>query len=85
MAVQVAPAVKPVIVKFAGSASDAPVSSFATVPLVHVSPTVASAALFGTKSLATFTVASLRVFVIVQLTLPPLTSATVAHAAWLAA
>ena len=82
---QAAPAVKPVTVKTAGVASEALAEAGVTVPLVQVALTVTEAALFGTKSLVTVNVPSMRVLVIVQLTLPPLTSATVAHAAWLAA
>ena len=66
MAVQVAPRLKPVTVKLAGSASDAVVSSLATAPLVQTRPTVTSAASSGTKSLLTVTVAERRVLVIVH-------------------
>jgi len=66
VAVQVAPRLKPVTVKFAGSASDAVVSSLATEPLVQTRLTVTLAASFGTKFLLTVTVAERSVLVIVQ-------------------
>jgi hypothetical protein len=49
--VHVAPVLNPVIVKLAGSASEAVVSSFATEPDVQVTAIVTSAALLSEKSL----------------------------------
>ena len=65
MAVQVAPRLKPVTVKLAGSDSDAVVSSLATEPLVQPRLTVTSAASSDTKPLLTETVAERRVLVMV--------------------
>jgi hypothetical protein len=64
--VQVAPVLNPVTVKFAGSASDAVVSSFATAPDVHVTATVTFAALLSEKSLLTMTWAVRSVLTMVQ-------------------
>ena len=66
MAVQVAPKLKPVTVKLAGSASEAVVSSLATEPEVQTMATVTSAVLLSEKSLLTTTWAVRRVLVIVQ-------------------
>jgi hypothetical protein len=66
VAVQVAPLLKPVIVKLAGSASEAVVSSFATVPDVHVTEIVTFAALLSEKSLETSNTAAPSVLTIVQ-------------------
>jgi hypothetical protein len=66
VAVQVAPKLKPVTVKLAGSASEAVVSSFATLPDVQVTDTVTSAALLSEKSLFTTTCAVRRVLTMVQ-------------------
>jgi len=64
--VQVAPELKPVIVKLAGSASEAEVSSFATTPEVQVTAIVTVAALLSEKSLLTSSWAAPKVFRIVQ-------------------
>jgi len=66
VAVQVAPALKPVTVKLAGSDSDAEVSSFATDPDEQVRVTVTLAALLSVKSLFTTTWAERRVLTIVH-------------------
>jgi hypothetical protein len=76
VAEHVAPAVKPVIVKTAGDASEAFWGEESTLPVVHVTETLTVAALFGTKSLLTVNVAPLSVFVIVQDGVPPSLIAT---------
>ena len=80
VAVQVAPVVKPVIVKVRGLA-------WLTVPLagegvplfVQVTVTVTEAELLSEKFLLTVSVALCSVFVIVQLAVPPLVIAMPAH------
>ena len=65
---------KPVTVKFAGSASEAVVSTLITVPLgepVHDRLTVTSAALLSEKSLPTVNVAVWSVLVNVHVTVSP--------------
>jgi hypothetical protein len=69
--VQVAPAVKPLMVLTNGVASDAEPLAGEGVPLVQVTLTLTDAPLFGTKSLFTVRVAVFSVFVIVQLGVPP--------------
>jgi hypothetical protein len=66
VAVQVAPRLKPVTVKLAGSDSEADVSSLAGVPEVQVMATVTLAALSSEKSLLTTTWAVRWVLVMVQ-------------------
>jgi hypothetical protein len=66
VAVQVAPVLKPEIVKDAGVASDALDDTGEAVPLLHVTLTETDAALFGTKSLLTVNVAWLRVLTMVH-------------------
>ena len=83
MAVQVAPAVKPVIVKMRGAAWLTVPLAGAGTPLVQVTETVTEAKLLSEKFLLTVRVALLSVLVIVQLTGPPLMIATPAQAAWL--
>ena len=84
MAVQVAPAVKPVIVKMRGAAwLTVPLAGAGVPPLVQVTETVTEARLLSEKFLLTVRVAVV-VFVIVQLTEPPMMIATPAQAAWLA-
>jgi hypothetical protein len=64
--VQVAPALKPVTVVENGVASEAEPLAGEGVPLVQVTLIETDAALFGTKSLTTVSVALFSVFVIVQ-------------------
>ncbi len=68
MAVQLVPAtlVKPFTVKFAGSDSDAVVSSLTTVPELHDKLTVTFAELCGANSFRTVNVAEFSRLVIVQ-------------------
>ena len=67
MAVQLGSPLKPVTVNDAGEPSLALVGfGAATVPLAQESETLTVAALFGTKSLSTWKMAPLRVFVIVH-------------------
>jgi hypothetical protein len=54
------------------------------VPLVQLTLTETLAPLLGTKSLFTMNVPAFSVFVIVQDTLPPLTSVLLAQFAWFA-
>jgi hypothetical protein len=84
VAVQVAPGVNPVTVVENGVASDADPDAGEGVPLLQLTLTETDAPLFGTKSLFTLKVAVFSVFVIVQVTFPPLATATLAHGAWLA-
>jgi hypothetical protein len=67
-----------------GVASEAVPLAGEGVPLVQLTLTLTDAPLLGMKSLLTMNVPALSVFVIVQGALPPLTSATLAHGAWLA-
>ncbi len=66
MAVQLGSGVKPVTVKTAGEASLAEVLAGVTTPLSQARETVTEAALLGTKSLMTVTVAERSVLVIVH-------------------
>jgi hypothetical protein len=66
VAVQVAPAVKPVIVVMNGLDSEDEPDTGEGVPVVQVTLTVTLAALFGMKSLFTVRVALFRVLVIVH-------------------
>ena len=85
MAVQVAPVLKPVMVKVRGLVRlTVPLAGAGVPPLVQVTETVTRAALLSEKFLLTVKVALLRVLVIVQLTDPPLMITTPAQAAWLA-
>jgi hypothetical protein len=76
VAVQVAPALKPVTVNTAGEPSEAGLGVASGVPLVQVSETLTVAALSGTKSLLTVKVAEVCVFVIVHEGVPPLVIVT---------
>ena len=80
----VAPVRKPVTVVTNGVASEAEPEAGVGVPLVQLTLTGTLAPSFGTKSLFTVKVPLLRLLMIVQLALPPLTIATLAHAAWFA-
>jgi hypothetical protein len=82
--VQVAPAVKPVIVVTKGVDSEAEPEAGEGEPLVQVTLTATLAVLFGTKSLLTVSVALFSVLVIVQEALPPTVIKTLAQLAWLA-
>jgi hypothetical protein len=73
-----------ITVKFALSDSDAVGSVGVAMPLVQTSETVTSAGLLSEKSLFTLKVPLFCVFVIVQEALPPMTSDTLPHGAWLA-
>ncbi len=66
MAVQVAPALKPVTVVVKGVASEAEPEAGEGVPLVQETLTVTEAPLLGMKSLLTVRVALFSVLVIVQ-------------------
>ena len=61
-----------------------PLAGDGVPPLVQVTETVTEAELLSEKFLLTVKVALFRVFVIVQLAVPPLLIATPAHPAWLA-
>jgi hypothetical protein len=82
--VQVAPALKPVIVVTNGVASDAEPEAGDGEPLVQMTLTVTEAPLFGMKFLLTVSVALFNVFVIVQVAEPPTLIETLAQLAWLA-
>ena len=82
VAVQVAPAVKPVTVVVNGVASEAEPEAGEGEPLVQVTLTDTEAALFGMKSLLTVSVALLRVLVMVQEAEPPTVIETLAQLAW---
>ncbi len=84
MAVHVAPAVKPVTVKVAGTASDADAETGDTAPLEQVRPIVTDAVLCGLKVFCTWKVALVWVLVIAQLLVCPVVMPTPAHALWLA-
>ena len=85
MAVQVAPELKPVIVKVRGAAwVTVPLAGDGTPPLVQVTETVTEAALLSEKFLLTVRVALFSVLVIVQLAVPLFAMATPAQPAWLA-
>jgi hypothetical protein len=66
VAVQFGSPEKPVTVKTAGVASEALAEAGLALPLAQESDTVTLAALFGTKSLFTWKVSDVMVFVIVQ-------------------
>jgi hypothetical protein len=80
--VQVAPALKPVTVVENGVASEAEPLAGEGVPLVQVTLIETDAALFGTKSLTTVSVALFSVFVIVQEVVPPLVMPTFRQLVW---
>jgi hypothetical protein len=84
VAVQVAPALKPVTVVVKGVASEAEPEAGEGEPLVQVTLTDTGAALLGTKSLLTVSVALFSVLVIVQVAEPPTLIKTLAQLAWLA-
>ena len=85
VAVQVAPEVKPVIVKVRGAAwLTVPLAGDGTPPLVQVTATVTEAALVSEKFLLTVSVALFSVLVIVQLAVPLLAMVTPAQPVWLA-
>jgi hypothetical protein len=67
-----------------GVASDAEPDAGEGVPLVQVTLTLTLAPLLGLKSLLTVRVALFKVFVIVQVALPPILMVTLAQAASLA-
>ena len=79
-----APALKPVIVKVRGLVRLTVPLAGAGVPLVQVTETVTRAALLSEKFLLTTKVPLFSVLVIVQLGVPPVAMATLAHPAWLA-
>ena len=81
VAVHVAPALNPLTVVVNADASDAGPDAGEGVPLVHDTLTLTDAALFGTKSLCTVSVAVLSVFVIVHEGVPPGVSRTPAQEA----
>jgi hypothetical protein len=70
LAVQVAPAEKPVTVVVNGAPSAAEPPAGDGVPLVQLTLTLTGALLFGTKSLLTVNVALVWVLVIVHVPLP---------------
>jgi hypothetical protein len=76
VAEQVAPALKPLIVKSAGEPSEAGFGVASGVPLVQVTAMLTVAALSGMKSLLTVKTAEVCVFVIVQACVPWLIIAT---------
>ena len=79
MAVQVAPVLKPVIVKVRGAAWLTVPLAGDGVPLVQVTATVTEAELLSEKFLLTTKVPLFSVLVIVQLGVPPFAMATFEH------
>ena len=79
-----APALKPVTVKVRGLVRLTVPLAGDGVPLVQVTETVTEASLLSEKLLLTTKVPLFSVLVIVQLGVPPIAMATVAHPAWFA-